>query len=168
MKGYKFRLEAVLDFRSREVDQHQGKVALAEKKRMDILNMIRSRDEEIRQSFQQQQQAMDGGASAIPVDLHGAQVFMAYIERIKNERAALQVELAQQAQRVNRAREELKQVLIKKKSLELLKEKEEKRFIHKIEKAEEAFLSELALNRIIHESINQATDQAAPVKAATG
>jgi flagellar export protein FliJ len=154
LKGYRFRLQAVLDFRSKEVDLCQGKVALEEKKRVDILNLIRTRDEEIRLAYLDQQVAMETGDSSHGgVDLNRAKVFQFYVNRMKNEQSALQIKLSQQAQRVNLAREELKQAMIKKKSLEILEEKERHRFIQKRDKAEEAFLSELALNRMIHQSI---------------
>ena len=154
MKGYRFRLQDVLDFRSKEVDLCQGKVALEEKKRVDILNLIRTRDEEIRLAYLDQQVAMEtSDTNHGGVDLNRAKVFQFYVNRMKNEQSALQIKLSQQAQRVNLAREELKQAMIKKKSLEILEEKERHRFIQKRDKAEEAFLSELALNRMIHQSI---------------
>jgi flagellar export protein FliJ len=132
----------------------QGKVALEEKKRVDILNLIRHRDEEIRLAYLDQQVSLEtSDASHGGVDLNRAKVFHFYVERLKNEQSALQIKLSQQAQRVNIAREELKQAMIKKKSLEILEEKERHRFVQKREKAEEAFLSELALNRMIHQSI---------------
>lgn len=148
MKGFQFKLQAVLEYREKEVDQQQAKVAEEEMKRLEIFQQIQLRDEAISQAFLDQQEAM----SQPQLDLNRATVFAAYLNRLKNEKAALQVALSQQAQRVNKAREALKQAVIKKKSMELLKEKEHERFRKKMEKAEEAFLSELALNRMIHQS----------------
>ncbi|MBY0402532.1 MAG: flagellar export protein FliJ, partial [Cyanobacteria bacterium] len=79
-----------------------------------------------------------------------SQVFFAFIQRLKNEHAQLHLALSQQAQIVNQAREVLKQAVIKKKSLELLKEKETKRFVKKIEKLEELNLAEITLARMVH------------------
>lgn len=138
----------MLEYRSREADQAQHKVSLEEKKRVEILQHLRTRESEIQQAFQEYQESLDGGL----FDPSMSQVFTAYVQRLKNEKAQLEVFLSQQAQRVNQAREILKQATIKKKSIELLKEKEQVRFKKKLEKVEEAFLSELALNRIIHQS----------------
>jgi flagellar export protein FliJ len=86
------------------------------------------------------------------LDAYQAELFYGYVNHLRAQRSQLQIALSQQTQRVQQAREILKQAVIKKKSLEILKDKAYAQFRTKLEKAEEAFLEELALNRLIHQS----------------
>jgi flagellar export protein FliJ len=147
LKQFKFKLQAVLDFRSEQVDRIQLQVAEEEKKRGEILARIEESEVAIQHSLAEQQQVL----SASKLDPSQAQVFSGYLRRLRLKVFQEQRALALQEQRIREVRETLKQALIKKKALELLKEKEWTRFKKTVEKAEEAFLSELALNRTFYQ-----------------
>ncbi|MBY0403389.1 MAG: hypothetical protein K2X66_05790 [Cyanobacteria bacterium] len=51
MKGFQFKLQTVLDYRAKEVDQQQQQVAVEEKKRLDIFELIKQREREIKEAF---------------------------------------------------------------------------------------------------------------------
>lgn len=147
LKGFQFKLQTVLEFRTKEVDQLQQKVAEAEKIRVDIIKKIIETESTLENAFVEQGQTLENGG----LDAYRSEVFYGYINHLRNLRAKQQIELSHQTQRVQQAREILKKALIKQKSLEILKEKEYKKFNKQLEKAEELFLAELAQNRYINQ-----------------
>ncbi len=151
MKKFRFRLQSVLDYRTDQLDLVQQKVAQEESKRLDLLKRIQEYDEAIEHAFQEQQRLLDTPA----LDLNTVQNFPNYIWRLKQFRFQEFQALQQQETILATVREELKQALIKKKSLDVLKEKEHTRYRKKLEKAEEEFLSEITLNRMSRQSIPQ-------------
>lgn len=148
MKQYRFRLQTVLDYRAEQLNRAQQRVAEEEKKRLDILQRIQEYDAAIEQALLEQQQAVSE-ARLDPVKIRN---FPNYLWRLKQFRFQEHQLLLQQEQRLALAREELKQALIRKKSLDVLKDKDYARYRKKIEKAEEEFLAELALNRKIRQA----------------
>lgn len=116
---------------------------------MAILNRIQEYDTAIEQAFQDQQQALSE-PELNPTRLQG---FPNYLFRLKQGRFQEFQALQQQEKVLLAVREELKQALIKKKSLDVLKEKDELRYRKQIEKAEEEFLAELALNRRTRQAV---------------
>ncbi|HEY9686353.1 MAG TPA: flagellar export protein FliJ [Coleofasciculaceae cyanobacterium] len=133
-----------MDYRSEQLNQAQQKLAEEEQKRFRILQRIREYDTFIEQAFLDQQQAL----SEPVLDAGRLQGFPNFIWRLKQSRFQEHQALQVQEQKLLGVREELKQALIKKKSLDILKEKDQARYRKKIEKAEEEFLAELALNRL--------------------
>jgi flagellar export protein FliJ len=133
----------VLDYRADQLNRVQQKVAEEEQKRLTILQRIREYDLLIEQAFREQQTAVSQPALN-PTQL---QNFPNYLWRLKQLRFQETQALAIQEQKLLGMREELKQALIKKKSLELLKDKDHARYRQQLEKAEEEFLAEIALNR---------------------
>jgi flagellar biosynthesis chaperone FliJ len=129
----------------------QQKVAEEEQKRLKILQRIQEYDAVIEQSFRDQQQTLDKGA----LDLTQMQNFPDYIWRLKQNRFQEFQMLQAQERKLQAAMEELKQALIKKKSLEVLKDKEYGKYCKQIEKAEEEFLAEIAINRAIRNPITR-------------
>lgn len=136
-------MQSVLDYRSEQLNRIQQRVAEEEKKRLEILHRLEEYDQVIQQAFLDQQQALDEPT----LDPARLQTFPNYLWRLKQQRFQEHQQLLQQEHRLSRVREELKQALIQKKSLDVLKEKDYARYRKKIEKAEEEFLAELALNR---------------------
>ncbi|HEY9744858.1 MAG TPA: flagellar export protein FliJ [Oculatellaceae cyanobacterium] len=133
----------MLDYRADQLNRVQQKVAEEEQKRLTILQRIREYDLLIEQAFREQQTAVSQPALN-PTQL---QNFPNYLWRLKQLRFQETQALAIQEQKLLGMREELKQALIKKKSLELLKDKDHARYRQQLEKAEEEFLAEIALNR---------------------
>jgi flagellar export protein FliJ len=129
----------------------QQKVAEEEQKRLKILQRIQEYDAVIEQSFRDQQQTLDQGT----LDLAQMQNFPDYIWRLKQNRFQEFQALQAQERRVKVVMEELKQALIKKKSLDVLKDKEYSKYRKEIDKAEEEFLAEIALNRAIRNPITR-------------
>lgn len=126
----------------------QQKVAEEEHKRMQILRRIQEYDHLINEAFRDQQQKLAQEALD-PVQM---QNFPNYVWRLKQSRfqdfQALQI----QERKLQLVREALKQALIKKKSLDILKDKDHAKYRQQLEKAEEEFLAEIALTRSIRNS----------------
>ena len=143
MSPYRFKLQTVLDYRDEQLNRVQQKMAEAEGQRLEILKRIQAYDNMINQAFQDQQ-SLHTQTILDPVLMRQ---FPQYIWQLRENRfQELQV-LQAHEEVLLRIREELKQALIRKKSLVILKEKDEERTRQRIEKAEEEFLSELALRR---------------------
>lgn len=142
-KQYRFKLQAVLDYRSDQLAQVQQRVAVEEQKRLHLLQRIQETDAFITQAFQEQQQVLTEPVLD-PLRLQG---FPNYIWRLKQDRFQIFQALQQQEQKLQAMREELKQAMIKKKSLDILKDKDQARYRKQLDKAEEEFLAEIALNR---------------------
>ncbi len=107
------------------------------------MRRIREADTLIDQAFLDQQKALTT-STLNPAQL---QNFPNYIWRLKQNRFQEYQALQTQEQKLSVVREELKQALIKKKSLEILKDKDQIRYRKQIDKAEEEFMAEIALNR---------------------
>jgi flagellar export protein FliJ len=121
----------------------QQRVAEEEAKRARILKRIQEADALIEQAFVEQQQAMAEGVLD-PAKLQG---FPNYLWRLKQHRFQEFQALQAQEQALLAIRRELQQALIKKKSLDILKDKDYTRYRKRIEKAEEEFMAEIALTR---------------------
>ena len=142
-KRYRFRLQAVLDYRTEQMNRMQQKLAIEEHKRMQIVQRIREYDELIQDSFRQQQELL--GAQSL--DLAEIQQFPHYVLRLKQGRYQEQLALQEQERHLRLLREEMKQAMIRKKSLDLLKDKGLKKHRTAMEKAEEDALADLVLAR---------------------
>jgi len=77
------------------------------------------------------------------------QNFPNYLWRLKQDRFQAFQALQAQERKLMAVREELKQAMIKKKSLDILKDKDLTQYRKQIEKAEEEFLAEIAINRAV-------------------
>lgn len=150
MKKFRFKLQAVLEYRSDQLDLVQQKVAEEEKKRFDILARIHEYDAMIEQALAEQTEFL----RQPHLDPARAASFPAYLFRLKQYRFFEYEALKEQEKRLSEVRKELQEALIKKKSLEKLKEKEQARYDKRLAKAEEEFLSELALRRAYYQKHN--------------
>lgn len=148
MKQYQFKLQTVLDFRTEQFHQVQQKVAEVESEKFKILTRIQEYDAVIEQAFLHQQTQMEQGS----LELSQLQNFPDYIWRLKQLRFETFQAMQRQEEILLTVREELKQALIKKKSLEILKDKSYSEYRIQIEKAEEEFMAEIALNRNIRQN----------------
>ena len=157
MKKFQFRLQTVLDYRSDQLELVQQKVAEQEAIRADMLQKIKEYDRLIEVAFQEQQEALISGFNP---DTAGA--FPNYIWRLKHLRFQEHQNMENhEVQILNPIRMELKQALIKKKSLDLLKAKQEKEYIKAIDKEEELYLAELTQNRFYKDRRKQKKKQLA-------
>lgn len=133
----------MLDYRAEQVDRCQQIVAEEEAKRLHLLQRLAEYDQIIAQAFTEQQQTLQSPR----FDPVQAGNFTGYVWRLKQLKAQEHQALQHQEQKVLTARKSLQEAMIKKKSLEILKEKEQKKYFQKLEKMDEDFLAELALNR---------------------
>lgn len=133
-----------MDYRAEQLNKVQQKVAEEEQKCAKLLNHIREYDATIEQTLVDQQTQLQGTLN--PVQL---QNFPNYMWRLKQERFQAFQNLQTQEKKLLTVREELKQAMIKKKSLDLLKDKDYTQYRKQIEKAEEEFLAEIAITRSI-------------------
>jgi len=124
----------------------QQKVAAEEHKRAQILKRIQEYDAVIDQSFRDQQQKLSRELTLDPIQM---QNFPNYIWKLKQSRFQEFQALQAQERKLLTVREELKQALIKKKSLDILKDKDQAKYRKALEKAEDEFLAEIALTRAI-------------------
>lgn len=132
-----------MDYRAEQLDRIQQKVAVEEQQRLLILKHIQEYDTLIEQSLKEQ-------SSLLQTEINPAQLqnFPNYLWRLKQFRFQEYQALQAQENKLHAMREELKQALIKKKSLDILKEKDHARYQHQLDKAEEELMAEIALNRI--------------------
>ncbi len=144
MKQFSFKLQAVLDYRSEQLERVQQKVAQEEKNRMDIVHKIEGIDQTVQQAFEDYNKTLQQQS----LDVVTSRQFSQYVELKKAKRKIYESHLCEQEKVLNKNRLELQAHLIRKKSLDLLKEKHYKQFLKNIEKEEEKFLSEIALNRM--------------------
>lgn len=113
---------------------------------MQLLKRIQEYDAAIDQSFRDQQTKL---ASDLTLDPAQMQNFPNYIWKLKQSRFQEFQALQAQERKLLSVREELKQALIKKKSLDILKDKDHAKYRKELEKAEDEFLAEIALTRSI-------------------
>ena len=123
-------------------------MAEEEQKRGKLFNRIREYDTFIEQTLRDQQNLHQG-----VLDPQQLQNFPDYLWRLKQDRFQAFQALQVQEKKLAVVREELKQAMIKTKSLELLKEKDLTHYRKQIEKAEEEFLAEIALNRAVRSNL---------------
>lgn len=140
---YRFRLQTVLDYRADQVRRIQQTLAVEEHKRLHYVRRIREYDALIEQAFVERQAAL----SVPHPDMAEAQQFPHYVLRLKQERYQEQLALQAHEHHLRALREELKQAMIRQKSLDVLKEKGALRHRQALEKAEEAALEDLFLCR---------------------
>lgn len=136
-------MQTVLDYRTEQLNHIQQKAAIEEQKRLSILRRIQEYDALIEQSFRDQQALFQQGT----LDLTQAQSFPDYVLRLKQYRFQEFGALQAQERQLVAIRNDLKQAHIRKKSLEVLKDKDYTRYQKQVEKVEEEFLAEIALMR---------------------
>lgn len=139
----------MLDYRAEQLNRIQQRFAEEEQKRAALFNRIREYDQAMTQTLQDQQQMQQ--ASMNPVQF---QAFPNYLWKLKQERFQVFQNLQAQERKLLAVREELKQAMIQQKSLERLKEQNMQQYRQQIEKAEEEFLSEIAINRAIRQKVS--------------
>ena len=139
----------MLDYRAEQLNRIQQRFAEEEQKRAALFNRIREYDQAMTQTLQDQQQMQQ--ASMNPVQF---QAFPNYLWKLKQERFQVFQNLQAQERKLLAVREELKQAMIQQKSLERLKEQNLQQYRQQIEKAEEEFLSEIAINRAIRQKVS--------------
>lgn len=155
MKKFQFKLEAVLVYRREQVDLVRQALAEQERTHREILQRIAECDGIIANALSEQQTRMIGECDG-ELDLKQAQYFPQYLLRLKEQRFQEYQRLQQQEQIILETRTVLKDALVKQKALEVLKEKQEKRFIKAIEKAEEEVLADLVMGRhVIKQNANR-------------
>lgn len=121
----------------------QQKVAEEEHKKLLIQKRIHDFDAVIEQAFVDQQQQLETGT----LDPTLLQHFPDYVWKLKQARFQEYQAMQAQERKLVEMRALLQQALIKKKSLDTLREKDYAKYRKHIEKAEEEFLAELALTR---------------------
>ncbi len=121
----------------------QQKVAEQEHQKLLIQKRIQEFDQIISQAFLDQQANLNQPT----LDPFQLQNFPNYLWRLKQSRAQEFQNLQAQERHLKDLRVLLQQALIKKKSLDTLKDKDFVKYRKTIEKAEEEFLAEIALTR---------------------
>lgn len=144
MKKFKFKLQTVLEFRTKQLDEVQQAFAEELQKRQELLKHVQEYDGLITKTIADQQVLMSSGE----FDVFQAQQFPQFLLRLKQQRFETSHKLQIQEEIVAIKRSELKEAVIKKKSLELLKAKAQKAFNNAILKQEEEMLAEISLNKI--------------------
>lgn len=144
LKKFQFKLQTVLEYRRDQVDVAQQAVSKEERVYQEILQHINEYDQLIATAFKDQEAML----RQPHINIAQAQAFPNYIWRLKQFRFEAYQQLRHQEDILLVKRGELKQALIKQKSLEILKEKAEGRYKKALEKAEDDLLSEMTLNKI--------------------
>ncbi|MEB3287712.1 MAG: hypothetical protein VKJ04_09440 [Vampirovibrionales bacterium] len=155
MKKFKFKLQTVLDFRIKQLDEAQQAFAREEHQRQLMIQRIAECDQVIEGAIEDQQARMTSGE----IDISHALQFPQFLLRLKQQRAEEYQKLKVQEEIILFKRNELKEAIVKKKSLEILKQKAQKAFDTKVLKMEEDMLSEISLNKIARRIIEQHRQQ---------
>lgn len=132
-----------MDYRAEQLNIIQQKVAEEEQKKFLIQKRIQEFDTIIAQAFIDQQNQLETGL----LDPTQLQHFPNYIWKLKQSRFQETHALQAQERTLMDMRTFLQQALIKKKSLDTLRDKDYAKYLKIIEKAEEEFLAEIALTR---------------------
>lgn len=132
-----------MDYRAEQLNIIQQKVAEEEQKKFLIQKRIQEFDTIIAQAFTDQQNQLETGI----LDPAQLQHFPNYIWKLKQSRFQETHALQAQERTLMDMRAFLQQALIKKKSLDTLRDKDYAKYLKTIEKAEEEFLAEIALTR---------------------
>ncbi|MGE0200053.1 MAG: flagellar export protein FliJ [Candidatus Melainabacteria bacterium] len=143
MKRFQFRLQTVLDYRTEQLDQAQQAVAREQTRLNDLRRQLSETDTFIESTLQQQAERQQSG----DFDIAQAVAFPLYLIRLKEQRALQYQAILQQETLLNEARAALQEALIRKKSLDCLKEKQQTQHTRQIEKHQEQALEEIALNQ---------------------
>lgn len=98
-------------------------MAAEESRRLKILGRIAEIDAAIETSYVDYRRLSEEGL----LPMASSENFSGYLARMKTQRGDRQRDLAEQEKRLDAVREELKAAMIRKKSLELLKDKQAKR-----------------------------------------
>jgi flagellar export protein FliJ len=142
MPGFQFSLQTVLDYRAEEVSKVRLKVAQEEQRAVQLRQQLDAIAMAIEAAFEEQMRLMaeqtDGWHPVL------AQGMGSYLQMMRERQSQAVQAVQAQEQVLAKVREELRQVRLKEKSLEKLKEKQSKAFQTKIIKAEEAVLEEVA------------------------
>jgi flagellar export protein FliJ len=137
-----------LDYRAEQLNIIQQKVAEEEQKKFLIQKRIQEFDAIIAQAFTDQQNQLETGI----LDPAQLQHFPNYIWKLKQSRFQETHALQAQERTLMDMRTILQQALIKKKSLDTLRDKDYAKYLKTIEQAEEEFLAEIALTRAIRKN----------------
>lgn len=109
--------------------------------RQQRLDRIAQINANIEQAFAEQQAALLNNQA----DLSQGRYFHQFVWRLKAQREVVEAEIAKIDQILRKMQEDLKQAMIKQKSLEKLREKAQRQHQKHMHKLEDDFLGELAL-----------------------
>ena len=143
-KGYRFKLEALRRFRCHEEERFQKALSDALRQvglvqlEIDENNSLREKTE---LEFQQCQ--------SIPTTGPQAAMYRLFLRQLSSQKAMLENKLHAQQQRLETTRVELLEAMKKRKAIDKIKEKEINTYIDEINRKEEKFIDEIAINRFI-------------------
>lgn len=143
-KGYHFKLEALRKFRCHEEERFQKALSDALRQvglvqlEIDEKNSLREKTE---LEFQQCQGTLTTGPQAA--------MYRLFLTQLSIQQAVLENELHAQKQQLETTRLELLEAMKKRKAIDKIKEKEINIYIDEINRKEEKFIDEIAINRFI-------------------
>lgn len=146
-KGFKFRLQTVLDLAERVQDQQAQLMGAAEARRqsvIDVLENLIQNQEILRKDLLEAQQ------SGV-LDLQAIQMSLQFLDTLANRVVAQRAALAKADEDVEAARAELMEAAQKVQVLQKLKDKARADYNLKLEREEAKFIDEIATVRFVRQ-----------------
>lgn len=144
MKKFRFRFQSVLDVRTEREEQCKRELGnltrVRESQEQRLRNMTRERD--VCEEMARKQ--IHSGTSVAQAALHHA-----YLRRMGQEIEKQGAVLTNLSKRIEEKRRELIEAAKERRIMERLLERDQKDFMMRVEKSEQAFLDELSLNRYV-------------------
>ncbi len=138
-KGFQFKLKAVLDLRTRYLEHCQQLFAQQQQRVLDLT----SRQNEVRERLTVERQKPPDEQ----VDPQLAQQRFYYIRFLRDQMLHFQEGIDRETARLNEVRELMRQAHVKKRSLELLKEKQHKAYLKNLESHEAKMIEDVMITR---------------------
>ncbi len=144
MKRFRFRLQTLLEYRTRQLESAQQVFAQEALKAQAISERIDACDAQMAQALEDQ-----SGLGVIHPE--SVAIFANYLVQVRQEKQRQQAALQVQNTVVDAERDRLKDALLRQKALENLKKTHHQRYRTLLEKVEAMALEELAQNRFLAE-----------------
>lgn len=138
-KAFQFKLKSVLEIRERQLEEVQNRFAVQQHRVLDITTMLAETQAEIKQQLIASPEEV--------VDPVLSQQRFRYLQYLKMQVDNLRETLRKEEQILNVLREEMRQAHIRKRSLELLEEKQRKVYVKTIEDQEMKEMEDLVIAR---------------------
>ncbi len=148
MPTFEFRYQTLLNHRRRIEDERQRDLAMHMRSRMIFMEQL----EQIQQTIRRSKHDMAGSLVG-RVNLSEVGRFAGYSRQAENRGRQIVYKLAQAEKDIQQAREKLLDATHRRKALELLRDKHERRWRREQERAERAALDEMSTQQFIRAMI---------------
>lgn len=140
VKAFKFKLQSVLDLRLRELEKIQNQFAVQQHRVFDLKRLLREIQDQLRIHLVPKPEEQ--------IEPILSQQRFAYTQYLKNQIEHVQGNIRKEEIQLERLREQMRQAHVKKRSLELLEEKQRTAYIKDIEYKESNEIEDIVVARM--------------------